>query len=151
MKNYLKAFTISVYGSEPVFFPKRDKLNDLLQILLTKPPAEHKPIRAAEKVDYLEIILPYFETLNINSYNFLSARSQRSFGKRLKSRFWVAFEDFMDEAFRNNMTRTDAIALFIEKYELPYDGYIEDMLRKSIYRSRRILQKYPKRRYVRKT
>jgi len=150
MKPYLKAFVLSVYGKEPVFFPKRDKLNDLLQILLAKPPSNYKPIKPKDKNSCLEVILPYFENLNISTYNYLSELSQRAFEKRIKSRFWVTFEDFMDESFRNNLTKADAIALFIEKYNLPYDSYIEDMLRKSIYRSRRILQKYPKRRYIRR-
>ena len=147
MKPFLKAFVVSVYGPQPVFFPKRDKLNDLLQLLLAKPPSSIKPIKPAERSGYLEVILPYFENLNINVYNHLSENSQAAFEKRIKSRFWVTFEDFMDEAFRHGLQKNDAITLFMEKYDLPFDSYIEDMLRKAIYRSRRIQQKYPKRQY----
>jgi hypothetical protein len=143
---YLKAFLLSCYNQEePIFFPKKDKLNDLLQILLSKPPRDHKPV--AREGDHLEVVLPYFENINIMSYHYLSSTNQRIFARRVRQIFWVTFEDFMDECFRNDMRRNDAIYLFIEKYNLPVDSRIEDMLRKEIYRSKRIFRKYPKRDY----
>jgi len=146
MKPYLKAFLLSIYGDEPVFFPKRDKLNDLLQLLLVKPSKNHKPQKPDRK-NSLEVILPYFENLNIYSYNHLSRRSQVSFVNFLKKRFWVTFEDFMNECARNGLLRSDAIDLFIEKYNLPYHSGIYDMLNKATYRSKVISKKYPTRQY----
>lgn len=151
MEAHLKAFILSVYKQEPVFFPKKDKLNDLLSLLLAKPPKDYVP--KDPKEPFLEIILPYFENLNIMSYNYLSEQSMRSFVRRIRKIFWITFEDFMDECFRNDMGRTDSIYLFIEKYNLPLDDKIEDMLKKQLYRSKRIFRKYPKRDYkkIRKT
>lgn len=145
MDAYLKAFLISCYHQDPLFFPKRDKLNDLLELLLTKRPKNYKP--KDPEGDYVEIILPYFENLNIMSYHYLSENSEKAFVKRVKKIFWVTFEEFMDESFRNDMGRNGAIYLFIEKYDLPLDTKIEDMLKKRLYRSRRIFRKYPKRNY----
>jgi hypothetical protein len=143
---YLKAFLLSVYHQdEPIFFPKKDKLNDLLQLLLSKPPKNHIP-RAVE-TDHLEIIIPYFENINIMSYHYLSEANQRIFCRRVKKIFWYTFEDFMDECFRQDLGRGDAIYLFIDKYNLPVDSKIEDRLRKELYRSKRIFRKYPKRNY----
>lgn len=146
MEPYLKAFLLSCYNQEPpIFLPKRDKLNDMLQLLLAKPPKDHKP--APPDPDQLEVVIPYFENLNIMSYHYLSPANQQRFARRVKQIFWVTFEDFMDECFRHDMRRNDAIYLFIEKYNLPVDSRIEDMLRKEIYRSKRIFRKYPKREY----
>jgi hypothetical protein len=151
MEPHLKAFLISVYRQDPVFFPKKDKLNDLLLLLLAKQPRDLIP--KDPQGPHLEIILPYFENLNIMTYNYLSEQSRRTFLRRVRMIFWCTFEDFMDECFRNDMGRTESIGLFIEKYNLPLDDKIEDTLRKQIYRSKRIFRKYPKRDYkrVRKT
>lgn len=146
MEPHLKAFLLSSYRQEPpLFFPKKDKLNDLLQLLLSKPPKDYKPV--AREGDHLEVILPYFENLNIMSYHYLSPANQKIFARRIRKIFWITFEDFMDECFRNDLRRNDAIYLFIEKYNLPVDSRIEDMLRKELYRSKIIFRKYPKRGY----
>ena len=149
LRPYLKAFIISIYGQEPVFFPKRDRFNDLLQLLLTKPPADH--IQPHPDKSKLEVVLPYFENLNILYNHYLSDKAQKAFEERVKKRFWVIYDDFMDECLRKDLTRSTAISLFIEKYQLPYDSKIEDMLRKAIYRSVKIQTKYPKRQYNHKS
>jgi len=149
MEPYLKAFLLSVYNQEPpIFFPKKDKLNDLLHLLLRKQPIKHLPKGPA--CDYLEIIIPYFEDLNIMSYNYLSPEAQRIFCRRVNMIFWATFEDFMDECFRQDMRRNDSVYLFIEKYNLPEDSKIVDRLRKELYRFKGIFRKYPKRAYCKK-
>lgn len=149
IKPHLKAFLLSVYGEQqPLFFPKKDKFNELLAFLLSKPPADYKP-KPINTTD-LQVIIPYFEHINIVSYNHLSRRSQRIFENRINTRFWVTYEDFLDVCFRHNIKRSEAITLFIEKYNLPYTTYIEDMLRKAIYRSRVIQKKYPTRTYTKR-
>lgn len=148
MEPHLKAFLISVYRQQPpVFFPKRDRLNDLLQLLLDKPPRDHnhKPPESC----YLEVIIPYFENLNVMSYHYLSERNQVLFSKKVKQMFNATFIDFMEECFRNDISKSDSVCLFLEKYEIPFDSKIEDMLRKYLYRSKRILRKYPRREYRR--
>lgn len=146
MEPHLKAFLVSVYKQEPpIFFPKKDKLSDLLQLLLAKPPKDAKYCQGGE--DHLEVIIPYFENLNIMSYHYLSVHNQHVFARRIKQIFWVTFEEFMDECFRHDIRRNDAIYLFIEKYNLPVDSRIEEMLRKELYRSKRIFRKWPKRNY----
>lgn len=146
MEPYLKAFLLSCYNQqEPVFFPKRDQLNDMLQLLLARPPKDLKSV--PPDPDQLEVVIPYFENLNIMSYHYLSPNNQQVFARRVKQIFRVTYLDFMDECFRHEMRRNDAIYLFIEKYNIPLDTRIEDMLRKELYRSKRIFRKYPKREY----
>lgn len=146
MEPHLKAFLLSVYRQQPpVFFPKRDRLNDLLQLLLAKPPKNLKQKPPPEC--YLEVIVPYFENLNIFSYHYLSPLNERLFVKKVKQMFNVTFIDFMEECFRHDLGRTDSIYLFLEKYEISADSKIEDTLRKASYRSKRITRRYPRREY----
>lgn len=146
MEPHLKAFLISVYRQEPpIFFPKRDRLNDLLQLLLAKPPRDLK-LKPHEGC-YLEVIIPYFENLNVMSYHYLSEKNQRVFAKKVRQMFAVTFIDFMEECFRQDLSKNDSIYLFLEKYNIPVDEKIEDTLRKSLYRSKRITRKYPTRDY----
>ena len=147
IKPYLKAFLLSIYGkNEPLFFPKKDKFNDLLAHLLSKPPSNFIP--KAPSPDGLLVIIPYFEHINIVCYNHLSQNSQVIFEQRVQARFWVTFESYIDESFRLNISISNAISLFVEKYNIPYTSVVEDMLKKAIYRSRRIQKKYPKRSYT---
>lgn len=149
MAPYLKAFLLSIYHQEPpIFFPKKDKLNDLLHLLLKKQPKNH--FNKDPECDYLEIIIPYFEDKNIMSYNYITPEAQRIFCRRVTMIFWSTFEDFMDEYFRQDMRRNDSIYLFIEKYNLPEDSKIVDRIRKELYRSKKIFRKYPKRDYCKK-
>ena len=145
VKTYIKAFYISKYGNEPVFFPKRDKINYLLSMLLNKTPADIKE-ELPDRENTMEIKIPYFDHMNINVFNYLSARSKKTFERRLRQRFWVAYEDDMEKMLREGLTPGDAVALFIEKNNLPDDETTEGTLRKEIYRVKKlysVLQKRP--------
>jgi hypothetical protein len=149
MEPHLKAFLLSFYHQkEPIFFPKKDKLNDLLQLLLSKPPRNHCP--RAQECGCLEIILPYYENLNIMSYHYLSPECQRIFCIRVKKIFWYTFEDFMDDCHLQGMYKKDSIWLFMEKYNIPVELDIEDRLKKELYRSKLLFRKYAKREYCKK-
>lgn len=93
------------------------------------------------------MIVPYFENLNIMSYHYLSATNQRLFAKKVKQMFTVTFLDFMEKCFLNDLGKSDSVYLFLEKYNIPVDSKIEDMLRKTLYRSKRLTRKYPTRDY----
>ena len=149
IKPFLKAYLLSIYGNEPIFFPKQDKFNDRIAFLLDKQPPDNT-IKPASS-DHLSVIIPYFEHINITSFNYMSENSQLVFENAVQSRFWVTYEDFMDECFKQDIQVSKAIVLFIEKYKLPYTTEIEDMLRKAIYRSRMLQRKHPRRKYNKKT
>ena len=152
MKPYLKAFLISLYGNEPIFFPKTKEaiFVNKIEKLLSKPPHDFSDVIPDEKEEYLEVILPYFKYTNINTKNYLSENSQKIIEEQSDKLFWEAFHDHMLDSFREQISRIRAVVSFIEKYDLPYDDKIEDMLRKSIYRRKKIFSKMPKRKYTKK-
>lgn len=146
MKPYLKAFIMHKFEEEPVFFPKKDKLNALLYFLIQKQPAGYIQ-KVLDKKEYLEITLPYFEDRNINYYNHLSERSQVIIERRIRELFFVTFTQYMDQCFLRNISKVDSVSSFIELYNLPYTSGLDDMLRKELYRSKRMIQKWPLRDY----
>ncbi len=149
MKPYLKAFLLSCYGnSDPLYLPKSDKFASLLSLLLSPTPDDYKPVPKSPNT--VNIIIPYYNYLNISTHNYLTANSQKIFASRVESRFWVQYETCMDAYFLENIKRIDAIVLFIEKYNLPYTSVLEGMLRKAIYRSRRLTKKHHVRNYTKK-
>ncbi len=150
LKPYLKAFMLHLYDkNEPIFIPKKDYFNKLIAELVTKTPADYKYKPATPQ--HLEIILPYYDYMDIRTYNFLSDRAQRDFENKLQDRFWVAYESFMDKKFILKISIIDAIGLFIEEYHLPYTSQLEATLQKRIYRSRHFNNSRRKRKYKKKT
>ena len=145
MKPYLKAFMLHVYGNEPIYIPKQDYFNKLIAEIITKTPADYKYKPSTPQ--HLEIILPYYDYMDIRTYNFLSERAQRVFENKLQDRFWVTYESFMDKKFVLKISIIDAIGLFVEEYQLPYTSQLEATLQKRIYRSRYFHNKRRKRKY----
>jgi hypothetical protein len=144
IKPYLKQFLISVYGEEPLYLPKRDKLADRLAWCLNKPPDQIPP---PDPEANLEIVLPWFEQVNIHQYNYMSRRGQYAFELFVQQRFWVTFEEFMDLNYRAGLTKYASFMLFLERYNIEEDSSMAQSLYKSLYRSRRISQLWPKRPY----
>ncbi len=149
MDQYLIDFLYSVYQSsnkeEALFLPKRNRLNKLLSLLLTKPPKE-LPESISPKAQ-LHLLIPFFEKININSINYLSHRSQQIFTKQVKRMFDVEFFDFVDICLINAIDKIDAVNLFIEKYDLPDDMKFQERLLKKLQRSKKILKKHPTKTY----
>lgn len=154
MEQHLVDFLYAVYQpnqkNEPLFIIKRDRLNKLLSLLLSKPPPEYNPFKKT-KEPYLELILPYFEKLNINTYYYLSHRSQRIFAKQVSTIFDVQFFNFIDDCMIEGLDKIEAINLFIEKYTLPDHLNFQDRLLKKIQRSEKILKKFPTRSYKKRS
>jgi hypothetical protein len=148
LKPYLKAFLVSVYGKEPIFFPrsKEDRFVNIIEKLLIKPP-ENYQVEQLDREQHIEVILPFYMFTNIYSKNYISHKSQRIFEERVNSIFWEVYYDFMDDCLSDDISRNLATNLFIEKYNLPYTAQLDDMLTKGLYRSKKLLRKYPLRKY----
>ncbi len=153
MKPFLKAFLISIFGQEPIFIPKsKDGIYlSLFEKYLTKPSVRDIISIPEDKTNYVEIILPYYQHTNINVKNFLSANSQKIIEQRADDLFWEAFYFHMSDSFKDNIPISNAIMFFIEKHNLPYKGKIDEMLRKSLYRRKKLILQRPKRQYVKKS
>lgn len=148
LKPHLKDFLISTRGPEPIFLPKTDKLRGLLYEMLKPRRKDQKPSKKNENT--VEIIIPYFEHLNISTHNYLSPAKQKAIEELLELRFWYQFEKDMLTWYSYNINVSTSIAMFIEEYNLPYTSQMEDMLRKAFYRSQRINSKRPKRPHKRR-
>lgn len=148
IKPYLKSFFLSLYPDqdEPVFMPKRDRFNERLAFLLSKPPPDFEPDGDDPKKLY--IMLPYFEHLDTFTHTYLSPRCQTIFCKSIQIQFLAAFVEFMLKAYVHEIIRYDGIRLFLEKYNIPHYPYIEDMLSKIMIRHNELNRKFPTRHYT---
>lgn len=148
VKPYVKAFYLSRYGTEPIRFPKRDKISNLVSILLDK-----RPSNAGEgipdRMNTIEIQIPCNETYDRHIFNFMSQRSKETVARRLTNIFLNCFHEDMEELLLAGFTRGDALALFIEKNRLPDDETTKETLRKSVYRQKRLITLIPIRKYTR--
>jgi len=149
MENYLVDFLYSINQpenrKEPLFIIKRSRLSKLLGVLLAKPPANYKPEVISDS--FVEIIIPYFQNININSNNWMSPRAQKLFEKQVQQVFEVEFFEFIDDCMINDIDKLDAINIFIEKYQLSDSLTFQDRLLKKLYRSKKIIKKFPTREY----
>lgn len=147
VKPYVKAFYLSRYGEEPIRFPKRDKISNLVSILLDKRPADAKD-GIPDRVNSIEIQIPCNDFHDRNIFNHLSQRSKETVARRITNIFLNAFHEDMEELLLAGFTRGDALALFIEKNRLPDDETTRETLRKSIYRQKRLITVIPLRGYT---
>lgn len=148
IKPYLKSFVLSYYNSqEPILFPKRGKINFIIRNLLKKQP-EKRCFTDNVGIN-LEIILPYYEDLNIMSYNYINPEDEKVLNEWLEMIFWTKFDEFIDTEYLQGIRQNVSISAFLEKYNIQES--IEDMLKKRIYRSRLTCRKTPKRYYKKKT
>lgn len=149
MKPWLKAWVLSSYNkTEPVFFPKQDKINSILADVLQKPPFKHKP-KPYNRED-LQIVLPYYEHPNTNVFNYLSKTSELIIEDWINQQFMVCFIKAMNRGAVLGIPISLAITSFMEKYKLTMhdnDGKLHDMLRKSIYRRHSLNSLWGKRPY----
>jgi hypothetical protein len=153
MDPFLKAFCISIFGEEPIFIPRN---NDGIYIgifekYLVKPTIHDIISIPEDRSNILEITLPYYPNTNINVKNFLSANSQAIIKQRVADLFWEDYYRYMTESYKDNIPISNAIMFFIEKHNLPYKGKIDEMLRKSLYRRKKLIFQRPKRQYIKKS
>lgn len=147
LKPFLKCFLQSVYSNDQIIsFAQNDQLSALLTMILIKKP-KNRNIEEP-KGDYIEVYLPIRDHHKGSEYNYMTPSAIRRFQKRIELLFWVTFEEFIYESLRLQLGRTDAIALFIDKYGLPEDEKIKNKLRKAVYRSKRLTNRFPKRTYT---
>lgn len=135
---YLVDFMVSIYGPQPIEFPRKDNFNRILEMFLDKEPATMSNYKRGDT--NLTIKLPYFEDKNV-LYNFnLTAVQEKILISKIEDRFRLSFRDEMDQYVLLGLSRIDSIYLFMEKHSIREDSI--DMLKKDYQRFRNM--KYSK-------
>ncbi len=115
-QEHLVQFLTAIYGQQPITFPRKDHFNLLLNACL-KRSTSAEPI-VSEITPNLEILLPFFDDLNV-LYNFdLSPRSEALFVKHVDRKFKITFHSEIDKYVLIGILRIDAIYLFMEQFDL---------------------------------
>ncbi len=127
---YLIRFLETLYGPQPISFPRKSNFNAILDVFLDKPPFNYSEPDYGEHS--LKILLPYFENKDIRSYNYLSPKKQVTFTKEIWKYFKISYRNEIAKYIVLGLDRKDAIELFIEKYNLSQDNW--DLLEKDFQR-----------------
>ncbi len=127
---FLIRFLEKLYGPQPIAFPKKHDFNNTLDFLLSLRPLDYKEPDYEEKT--LSILLPYFETKDVRSYNYLSDFKQRKFEKRIGLYFKIHFHTDMNKLINLGYKKKDALEIFMDEYNLPVD--CQDMIEKDYSR-----------------
>lgn len=129
---YLVDFMVSIYGPQPIEFPRKDNFNRILNVFLDKEPESKSHYNPTET--NLDILLPYFEDKNV-LYNFhLSSVQKRILVRKIEDKFRLSFRDEVDQYLLLGFTRIEAIYFFMEKYNIREESI--EMLKKDYHRFR---------------
>jgi len=151
---YIKNYLISLYGQEPVFFPKKSDYNAFLLRKLTRPPVNNRPdffcnLAGSCKFEslscdryirnnYLEIAVPYSEFKNIDANNYLGRDPRHILRREIERHFIYDFHNFIREQMREGIERRIATITFMGKHNILED----DLSFSAFYRDfNRMLQK----------
>ncbi len=134
---YIKNYLISLYGQEPVFFPKKSDYNAFLLRNLTRPPVNNRPdffcnLAGSCKFEstwcenyirsnYLEIAIPYSEFKNIDANNYLGRDARKIFRREIERHFVYDFHTFIREQIRQGIERRIATINFMELHNIMED------------------------------
>jgi hypothetical protein len=114
------AYIQSVYGKQPVSFPKKDRFNTMLAFSVIKSPPDY-----AGEPDYgketLKVNLPYMEDKNVLTWNYVPEVAKKEIAKAMKALMYSEFHLHMDKAKSKDIDFNvhSAVYLFMEKYNIP--------------------------------
>ena len=129
-------FMESVYGAQPIVFPRRDNFSLLLNYLLEKRPDEYVISNYGD--NNLAIQLPYFEDKNVLYNYYLTPIKEQVIINKIDELFKVTFKSEMNECLLYKLSMVDSIHVFMDKFHIPEDNF--DLLKKDYYRYRKIVR-----------
>ena len=115
IKEYLKEYLISIYGSEPVRFPDdSDLLATLHDVRITRP--RNAPDDAENN---LEIVIPYQKVgKNARTHNYISRRGQLELQKKVQRLFSASLNEFVSDCRTKGYEYQASIEMFADLHNL---------------------------------
>lgn len=129
---HLVQFIESIYGKQPISFPRKDHFNSVLNFLLQKEPENFTNFHAG-RIN-LKILLPYFEDKNVLYNYILTPCGETIFIKSINETYKMVFRDFMNKLNMIGVSKIDSIYFFLETYTISEDNI--DMLLRDYQRYR---------------
>ncbi len=115
IKEYLKEYLISIYGSEPVRFPDdSDLLATLHDVRITRP--RNAP---DDEENNLEIVIPYQKIgKNARTHNYISRRGQLELQKKVQRLFSASLNEFVSDCRIKGYEYQASIEMFADLHNL---------------------------------
>ncbi|MGA2824316.1 MAG: hypothetical protein ABSE72_12420 [Bacteroidales bacterium] len=140
---YLIRFLESIFGPQPIKFPKSHNFNNILSYNLGFIPPDYQDPDFGNETLLVE--LPYFENKDPRVYNYLSPKQQKIFRDEVYCLFKLTFRTDITKILLMQFKRQKkrALEMFIDKYNIPLDCW--DMLDKDYSRHIQLTWKKKKR------
>lgn len=139
IKPYLVDFLLGQYPDYVEFGKLTASLNiypgKLIHELLAPQPQNYEV--ANKNTEGMEIILPYYNDLNVRSRNYLSINSQRIFCKKIRAHFTARLVEYIQDAMRSGIDFIDAVDRFMEIKSINPENITRNALIKDFYRFRK--------------
>lgn len=115
IKEYLKEYLISIYGSEPVRFPDdSDLLATLHDVRITRP--RNAP---DDEENNLEIVIPYQKVgKNARTHNYISRRGQLELQKKIQRLFSANLNEYVSDCRTKGYEYHASIEMFADQHNL---------------------------------
>jgi len=136
----------SLYGTQPIIFPRKDNFSLLLNYLLEKRPDNYTINNYGD--NNLSIQLPYFEDKNVLYNYYLTPVKEQVMLNKIDELFKITFRTEMNQCLQYGLTKIDAIHVFMDKYRLPEDSvemlvkdyhrFLKNVRLKKFYKDRKI-------------
>lgn len=116
---YVISYIESIYGPQPICFPKKDRFNTMLAFSVIKTPRDY-----AGEHDFgnetLSVCLPGMEDKNVQTWNYVPECAKREIASAMKALMFSEFHCHMDRAKSKDIAFNvhSSIYLFMEKYEI---------------------------------
>lgn len=119
VKSYIKSYLQTLYGGEPVIFPRKSMYNRFMLQKVVRRPANAKI--DFDRAGKIEILLPYNAIKNVQVYNYLGRDEAENLRKMFKDDFTIDFREFIKERLRDNWNRKEATLMFMDAYNISED------------------------------
>lgn len=115
--SYVISYIESIYGPQPICFPKKDRFNTMLAFSVIKTPRDY-----SGEPDFgentLSVCLPGMEDKNVQTWNYVPECAKREIASAMKALMFSEFHCHMDRAKSKDIAFNvhSSIYLFMEKY-----------------------------------
>jgi len=146
VKPYIKKYLIHISANkaEPVILPNRHHFtNILIPLLVSK--SRYQLLRFIESdqnrpKDCVEIMLPWQKSkANIRWQRYLSPESERKFRISVERYYKMMVNEYITEKLHHGITRTDAIAMFMNEMMITEDDINMDSIYRGFSRLKQVL------------
>ncbi len=135
---YLKQYLTTIYGPEPIRFPKHSLYNRFL-VKASDPFPQKKSEYHVFGNNLVEIIMPWSHLKDPRTFNYIGYRDQINLRSEIVSDFNYDFIRFVKKKLAAGVLRKDATLEFMKSYNIDESHYSFECFYRNYHRRKRRL------------